>query len=67
MPLEVEKLPRTSQTYRPRRDVAVAIVLKVVLLALVGLLFLGFPSRPASDAAATAAAIVPGAAGRAIR
>lgn len=59
MPPDVENPAPTHAAYRPRRDVAIAILLKVVLLAAVFALILGSPSRPAADAAATAAAIAP--------
>lgn len=59
MPLDADNHAGTAHTYRPRRDVAAAFALKVILLAALYFVFFGSTARPSADAEATAAAIVP--------
>jgi hypothetical protein len=65
VPLDADNQAGIAHTYRPRRDVAAAFVLKVILLAALYLLFFSSTARPPADAEATAAAVAPGVAPRA--
>jgi hypothetical protein len=58
MALDFKRLSRWPQGSQPWRDVAVALCIKLGLLAALYLLFFSPADRPPSDASATARALV---------